>query len=39
MKSLHPKQAQLLEILKTHITDPLTLEELAEQLGVSAKSV
>ena len=39
MKTLHPKQEKLLEILKAHITDPLTMEELAEQLAVSAKSV
>ncbi len=39
MKALHPKQEKLLEILKSHIADPLTMEELAEQLDVSAKSV
>ncbi len=39
MKALHPKQEKLLEILKSHIADPLTMEELAEQLNVSAKSV
>ncbi|WP_428073811.1 LexA family protein [Candidatus Avelusimicrobium luingense] len=39
MKTLHPKQEKLLEILKSHIADPLTMEELAEQLDVSAKSV
>ncbi len=39
MKSLHPKQEKLLEILKSHITDPLTMEELADELNVSAKSV
>lgn len=39
MKALHPKQEKLLGILKSHITDPLTMEELAEQLDVSAKSV
>ncbi|MCQ2410131.1 MAG: MarR family transcriptional regulator [Elusimicrobiaceae bacterium] len=39
MKSLHPKQAQLLDILKTNIADPLTMEELADRLDVSSKSV
>ena len=39
MKELHPKQAELLEILKTNISDPLTMEELADRLNVSAKSV
>ncbi len=39
MKALHPKQEKLLEILKSHLADPLTMEELAEQLDVSAKSV
>lgn len=39
MKLLHPKQLELLEILKTHISDPLTLDELAERLNVSGKSV
>ena len=39
MRALHPKQLKLLEILKANISDPLTTEELAEQLDVSAKSV
>ena len=39
MKALHPKQTELLEILRTHISDPLTMEELAERLNVSGKSV
>ena len=39
MKALHPKQVQLLDILKTTISDPLTMEELAERLRVSSKSV
>ena len=39
MKALHAKQAQLLEILKANISDPLTMEELAERLNVSSKSV
>ena len=39
MKQLHPKQIELLEILKNNISDPLTLEELALRLGVSGKSV
>ena len=39
MKPLHPKQKELLEILKNNIADPLTLEELAARLGVSGKSV
>lgn len=39
MKALHPKQAELLDILKTNISDPLTMEELADRLSVSGKSV
>lgn len=39
MKQLHPKQKELLDILKNTISDPLTLEELAARLGVSSKSV
>ena len=39
MKALHPKQTELLEILKVHISDPLTMEELADRLNVSGKSV
>ena len=39
MKALHPKQTELLEILRTNISDPLTMEELAERLNVSGKSV
>lgn len=39
MKALHPTQAKLLEILKNNITDPLTMEELADRLNVSSKSV
>lgn len=39
MKSLHAKQVELLEILKRNISDPLTMEELAEQLSVRSKSV
>lgn len=39
MKALHPKQIQLLEILKNNISDPLTMEELADRLDVCGKSV
>lgn len=39
MRPLHPKQTKLLEILKKNISDPLTMEELAERLSVSSKSV
>lgn len=39
MKALHPTQARLLDILKANISDPLTMEELAERLNVRAKSV
>lgn len=39
MKVLHPTQAKLLEILKNNITDPLTMEELADRLNVGSKSV
>ena len=37
MKALHPKQTELLEILKSNISDPLTMEELADRLNVSGK--
>ena len=39
MKALHAKQVELLEILKANISDPLTMEELANRLNVSSKSV
>ena len=39
MKALHSKQTELLEILKTNISDPLTMEELADRLNVASKSV
>jgi len=39
MKQLHAKQKELLDILKNNISDPLTLQELAERLGVASKSV
>ncbi len=39
MKALHAKQVELLDILKHNISDPLTMEELAERLNVSSKSV
>lgn len=39
MKQLHQKQTELLEILKSNISDPLTMEELADRLNVSGKSV
>lgn len=39
MKQLHPKQLALLDILKANISDPLTMEELADRLGVCGKSV
>ena len=39
MKALHPTQAKLFEILKNNITDPLTMEELADRLNVGSKSV
>ena len=39
MKALHPKQIKLLEILKNNISDPLTMEELADRLDVCGKSV
>ncbi len=39
MRALHPKQTELLEILKSNISDPLTMEELADLLNVSGKSV
>ena len=39
MRTLHPKQARLLEILQANLSDPLTMEELAERLNISSKSV
>ena len=39
MKQLHQNQIELLELLKSHISDPLTMEELADLLNVSGKSV
>ena len=39
MKALHPQQIKLLELLKKNISDPLTMEELAECLDMSSKSV
>ncbi len=39
MKRLHPVQQKLLKILKSNITDPLTIRELQENLGLSSTSV
>ena len=39
MRAVHRKQTELLEILKSNISDPLTMEELADRLNVSGKSV
>lgn len=39
MKALHETQRKLLAILKKNISDPLTMEELAERLNVRSKSV
>ena len=36
---LHPVQKALLEILRANIDDPLTIQQLKDQLGVSSKSV
>lgn len=39
MKKLHPIQRKLIKILKKNVTDPLTVRELQEELGVSSTSV
>lgn len=39
MKKLHPVQKQLLEVLKQHQDEPLTVRELQELVGVSSTSV
>lgn len=39
MKSLHPVQKSLLELLKENVEDPLTLRELQEHLELSSPSV
>jgi repressor LexA len=39
MQSLHDSQEKLLKLLKKHETDPLTMRELQEELGLSSPSV
>lgn len=39
MKKLHPIQQKLIKILKSNITDPLTIRELQKELGLSSTSV
>lgn len=39
MKILHPTQKRLIELLKSHIDDPLTIRDLQEELGVSSPSI
>jgi len=39
MKSLHPTQKKLLELLKDNIAEPLTIRQLQEALGISSTSV
>lgn len=39
MKNLHQKQISLLELLKTHSDDPLTIRELQERLQASSPSL
>lgn len=39
MKKMHPTQEKLLKILKKNIDDPLTIQELADNLGITAPSV
>lgn len=38
-RKLHKTQKRLLEVLKTHETDPLTIRELQEELDLSSTSV
>lgn len=37
--SLHPTQERILELLKEHITDPLTVREMQAELSISSPSV
>ncbi len=39
LKNLHPNQQKILELLKEHQAAPLTMEEIALHLDISAKSV
>ena len=39
MKKLHPNQEKLLSLLRKHQNNPLSMEELAEEMDISAKSV
>ena len=39
MRKLHEKQRKLLELLKNNIDDPLTIRELADQLGENSPGV
>src|SRR3989338_771739 len=39
MKKLHKVQEKLLQILKRTVTDPLTIREMQNELGISSPSV
>lgn len=39
MRKIHPNQKKLLEILREHIDNPLTMIDLMEELGVASTSV
>lgn len=39
LKSLHPKQQKLLDLLEENVDDPLTIRELQEELGLSSTSM
>lgn len=39
MKTLHPTQKKLLDLLKENITEPLTVRELQSALGISSTSI
>jgi repressor LexA len=39
MRKLHPNQKKLLELLKNHQDNPLTMEEMAAAMDISGKSV
>ncbi len=39
MQELHPTQENLLKLLKENITDPLTIREFQDELGLSSPSV
>jgi repressor LexA len=39
LKKLHPTQLKLIELLKTHLEEPLTIREIQDELNLSSTSV